>query len=457
MLRLTHFALLALVIGCGGAAPTPPAPPAIAATQPAAETAPVLSREPTPNELRAIAELAHGAEQIRGLRFLSPVPVLVKNRDAITAYVESQIEEDAITRGRVLYVALGLLPADLDVRAQLLQLLGEQILGYYDAKLKHLVVRDDIMHALGTHVGQSQELEEARLVLVHELVHSLQDQHLKLSVNIERDRTSDAENAFRSLIEGDATLAMFGYILDANHVPLRQVTSDPEQVREIAGSDGQDALRGGAQLASAPAILRVPLLSAYRDGLRFCAYAHGRGGWTAVDLAHDSPPVSTEHVLHPETWSAGELPDDVEIGELPGFAEAHLEPIETTSLGELEMSLYFELGQPQATAQRAAAGWGGDQIRVYRDASVDTPTDTPLVWFTTWDDRKEAVEAEAAAQAAVHDLAADRKPLQKVHRVGRAVLILRHVPQPLHAGIVRRFTTWANRLPSVPPTARPGT
>jgi hypothetical protein len=427
---------------------TPPAAP------PAAENvAGVFSREPTENELRAIAELARGAEQIRGLRFLSAVPVLVKNRDAITEYVESQIEEDAITRGRLLYVALGLLPADMDVRAQLLQLLGEQILGYYDAEQKHLVVRDDIMHALGTHVGRSEELEEASLVLVHELVHALQDQHLKLSVNIEQERSSDGENAFRSLIEGDATLAMFGYILEASHVPLQQVTSDPERVREIAGSQGQDALSGGAHLASAPAILRIPLLSAYRDGLRFCAYAHGRGGWTAVDLAHDSPPVSTEHILHPETWSAGELPDTVDIGDLPALTAAGLELIETNTLGELEMSVYFELGQPQATAERAAAGWGGDQVRVFRG----TNGDTPLVWYTTWDDRREAMEAEAAAVLAVHGLDVTQRSLQRVHRAGRAVLILRQVPQPLHAALVRQFTAWANRLPSAPPTARPGT
>lgn len=449
--------VMALLLGCGGSSPTTSTTTPPTETPTSGEPAAVYSREPTENELRAIAELAKGAERIRGLRFSTPVPVLVKNRDAITQYVESQIEEDAITRGRVLYVALGLLPADMDVRAQLLQLLGEQILGYYDAEQKYLVVRDDIMHALGTHIGQSQQLEEARLVLVHELVHALQDQHLKLSVNIDRERTSDAENAFRSLIEGDATLAMFGYILDANHVPLRQVTSDPEHVREIAGSEGQDALSGGAQLANAPPILRIPLLSAYRDGLRFCAYAHGRGGWTAVDLAHDSPPLSTEHVLHPEKWSAGQLPDAVDIGELPAFAEAGLELVETTTIGELETSIYFELGQPQTTAQRAAAGWGGDQIRVYRNTAGDSPGDTPLVWFTSWDDRREAVEAEAAAQLAVHDLDSVQRSLQRVHRVGRGVLILRHVPQPLHAALMRQFTSWANHLPGTPPTARPGT
>lgn len=446
------FTSLLLLNACGG---SPPPTPTVATRAPAQSepiTTASVSRAPTDNEAQAIAQLAQAAEQIRGLRFLSQVPVLVQNRDAITSYVESQIEEDAINRGRALYVALGLLPPDLDVRGQLLQLLGEQILGYYDAEQKQLVVRDDVMRALGVQVGDSMQLEEARLVLVHELVHALQDQHLKLSANIEHERTSDAENAFRSLIEGDATLAMIGYMLESSGVPLRQLTSDPSRIRGIANSEAQDAMGGGQQLASAPAILRVPLLSAYRDGLSFCAYAHGRGGWTAVDLAHDNPPASTEHVLHPETWTAGQLPDAVEIGELAAFSQAGFAPVETTSLGELETSIYFELGQPQAIAQRAAAGWGGDQVRVYRGPN----NETPVVWFTSWDDRKEATEAEAAAQLAVRRLDPAQRPLQRVQRVGRAVLILRQVPEALQSGVIAQFTAWANRLPKSPPVARPG-
>lgn len=440
-------------LACGGAPPGESTTPG--ASRPPNAEAPqsTPSRSPDENERRAIVELAHAAEQIRGLQFASPVPVLVQNRDAITQYVESQIEEDAITRGRTLYVALGLLPPDLDVRAQLLGLLGEQILGYYDAERKHLVVRDDVMHAMGTHVGDSLRLEEARLVLVHELVHALQDQHLKLSANIDKERTSDAENAFRSLIEGDASLAMIGYMFEQSGVPLRQLTSDPSRIRGIENSETRDAVgAGGEQLAGAPAILRVPLLSAYRDGLTFCAFAHSRGGWTAVDLAHDNPPGSTEHILHPEIWTSGQQADVVEIGDLPALTAAGFAPVETTTLGELETGVYFGLGQTQAEAERSAAGWGGDQVRVYQGSGAQTP----VVWFTTWDDRREAAEAEAAAQLASRQGPASERSQGRVQRVGRAVLILRHVPEPLHASIVAAFTSWSRRLPSAPPVARAG-
>ena len=50
------------------------------------------------------------------------------------------------------------------------------------------------------------EAEEVARV-VHELVHALQDQHLGLSQAMEQERTTDAENAFGALVEGDATLA----------------------------------------------------------------------------------------------------------------------------------------------------------------------------------------------------------------------------------------------------------
>jgi hypothetical protein len=155
--------------------------------------------------------------------------------------------------------------------------------------------------------------------------------------------------------------------------------------------------------------------------------------------------MSTEHVLHPSVWTAGQLPDPIDIGELPAFTAAGLETVETTTLGELEMSIYFELGQSQPQAQKAAAGWGGDQVRVYQAPGGQTP----VVWFTTWDDRKEATEAQAAAEAALRHLPPGSN--SRVERVGRGVLILLHVPTALQPAAVAQFTSFANRLPKSPP------
>jgi hypothetical protein len=70
------------------------------------------------------------------------------------------------------------------------------IQGYYSTKDKALYLYDDVR-------GNYQ-----RGVLIHELVHALQDQHFKLDKLHQADFGSDAERARAALIEGDATYTM---------------------------------------------------------------------------------------------------------------------------------------------------------------------------------------------------------------------------------------------------------
>ena len=67
------------------------------------------------------------------------------------------------------YRLLGLLPDTLDLRAFLLDLLTEQVAGYYDPKTKVLYVVDDA----------SAEMRD--ITITHELMHALQDQHTDLT------------------------------------------------------------------------------------------------------------------------------------------------------------------------------------------------------------------------------------------------------------------------------------
>jgi hypothetical protein len=194
----------------------------------------------------------------------------------------------------------------------------------------------------------------------------------------------------------------------------------------------------GQEIEHAPAIVRLPLISRYLDGMIFCATLHGARGWRGVDAAHERPPASTEQVLHPERYLAGEQPVSVELPPLPALTEAGWTPHEEDSLGELETSIYFGLGRPGSERdERAAEGWGGDRLRVYRDAAGATA----VVWFTAWDDEAEAREAEAAARAVA--ARSERPEWQRVERVGEALLILRDLPPALHAPVRTEFARFA--------------
>ncbi len=412
-------------------APAPPAPAELAGH----------TREVTPRELAVIQPLIDAAERVRGLRFAHTVPVLVQDPEAITAYVDSQIKQDELERSRVIYTALGLLSPRLDVRALLLRLMGEQIVGYYDVEAHHLVVRDDVMRAFGGGGGESSvDLAEARVVLVHELVHALQDQRLGLSANIARNRDSDADNAFRALIEGDATLAMIAFALEGEALPLSQLTRDPARVRNLS-----DLVRGspltGSELGSAPAIVRVPLLSSYVDGLTFAAYLHGDGGWGRVDRAHADPPASTDQVLHPERFVRRVAPEPVRLPRAPRALGRDYELLYQDTLGELEMGVYFGQGLPEPEAQRAVQAWRGDRLYAYR-AGADR---VAVVWVSLWEDAAGAERAAHAAERAAAAVPGAEQAQQLVARSGRALLVLRHVPQELQVSLRDRFARWADR------------
>jgi hypothetical protein len=391
-------------------------------------------RGPSPRETRVIDELMGSAERVRGLAFKQPVPVLVEDRDRITSYVETQIEDEELDRARVVYAALGLLAPDLDVRALLLRLMGEQVVGYYDAEEKHLVVRDDVMRAFGrgedANAEEGSDLSEARIVLVHELVHALQDQHLNLFQNIHAERDTDADNAFHALVEGDATLAMIGYALEREQIPLSRLTNNPAQIQSFSDVVRRSPL-AGTELEQAPAIIRVPLLSAYVDGLAFCASLHGQGGFEAVNRAHSHPPVSSEQVLHPTRFAESDLPQQLVLPDLPELAAAGYEVVREDTLGELEIGVYFGQGAKEADAKRAAEGWDGDRLRVYRS----TKEPPAVVWLSVWDSERDAQEAEVAAAHVGRQFQTPSPDRWQVVRKAKKLLIVRDLGPQLRARI----------------------
>jgi hypothetical protein len=62
---------------------------------------------------------------------------------------------------------------------------------------------------------------ELRPILVHELVHALQDQHANLDSLIAKERGNDRQTAAQSAIEGHATMVMVAYMAEeASKAPV---------------------------------------------------------------------------------------------------------------------------------------------------------------------------------------------------------------------------------------------
>jgi hypothetical protein len=369
---LTSLVLVLAACGASTATPTPPGPSA----SPSASPAPV--------DIEALAqEITAQVEAIRGLEADGPLTVEVIDEAGLVEHITDQFQEDNPTElveaSDGLLTRLGLLPADASLEELYLELLSSQILGLYDQQSETLFVvsRDGGVSAL------------ERFTMSHEIDHALQDQAFDLeSVIPDATDEGDAALAAFSLIEGDASLLMTQWAIEhmtpAELLEVVEASSDPEQQ---------------ALLARMPRILADTLQFPYIAGLEFVAGPQDAGGWSAIDAMFEAVPASTEQILHPEKYEAGEAPIDVTLADDlatsmgPGWELG----IEDT-FGEYQMGIWLEVGGTTAAeAAAAAAGWGGDRM-AYLTGPIRAPeASDALVWATEWD---RAVDAQAFQQAA---------------------------------------------------------
>jgi hypothetical protein len=222
------------------------------------------------------SEIERVVEEIRGLKFKQPVIYDVLGRKDIKAaltkrlsavFSEEEFEEQANALAR-----LGLMPEKFPLRQKLISLLGEQVAAFFDQHEHKLYMYDDA--TLDNTMNQ--------MILAHELMHAMQDQHFSLKkLPLEEKRNDDRAIAAASLVEGEATLVMMDYMM-----------RNPS-ARMILDNIGAMFVQNMDELFKAPRILRESLIFPYQDGLGFCAYGYERQGWDALSGAYASPPSST--------------------------------------------------------------------------------------------------------------------------------------------------------------------
>jgi uncharacterized iron-regulated protein len=179
--------------------------------------------------------------------------------------------------------------------------------GYYSPRDKTLFVYDDV-------AGNYE-----RGVLVHEMVHALQDQHFGLAKLHQRTFGSDAELALAALVEGDATFTMIELLKKDQPRVTAMLDVPLEKARDL-----QNAFL-------------------YGQGARYVKALKERGGWEAVNARYKFPPEATADILHPDGVAA------IDLG--PG-----------TTRGEFGIiALLSESPETKAQAVQAAAGWRGDR------------------------------------------------------------------------------------------------
>lgn len=295
------------------------------------------------------------------------------------------------------YKAWGLIPAKLDSKLLVTELLTEQVAGFYDPDSKRMVLIQEEGPAkdpgwLGRLLGAQPafDKDEQKTVLAHELTHALQDQLYDLNAleaGIEKD--DDMMLSFSALVEGDATLLMFSEINEGADV--REF--DPEEIRTtFTLMSWMTPLAGGKALRTAPPIFRDSLIFPYMQGMIFNLYLAGQDGWQAVHHAYSAPPTSTEQILHPNKYKTGDdydPPQRVLLPDLSNTVGPTWKRLGGNCLGELQTSILLKSVK---NGTQAAEGWDGDFYEIYRREDGQLA----MIFLSIWDSPEDAAEFATA-------------------------------------------------------------
>lgn len=334
--------------------------------------------------------IAKRVAKTRGLRFKKPVPFEVVDRVELRRRLEEQAHDDKTaaetTSEGIALKRWGLLGLDVEYEQLMLDVLSDQIAGYYDAKAKKLTILD----------SAQADPDWLVMVVAHELDHGLQDQAFDLD-RFEKvpDDDDDALAARHALVEGDGVALMLEVAMPDQAV-RGGLWADP-QVADlvVASMTGLDE----AAPPGEPLALQEAMIFPYREGLKFVATLRQTRPWSAIDRAFKRPPRSTEQILHVDKYLADERPIPVTVTEPP---PAGYTLVRSTVWGELGVRSFLkQQGVDDYIAGKAAAGWGGDRVITLGKAGDPNPRRAIGVARFEWDTEIDAREAQAAFEHAL--------------------------------------------------------
>jgi hypothetical protein len=288
-----------------------------------------------------VTEVARFVEATRGHPFLEPVKIDLVDDTMFNQLLLSDFDAGIgdIRKTEVALKALGLLPPGADLVSEVRRSLSVGVIGFYDPKTTKLVIRGTQLNAY------------TRTTLAHELTHALDDQWFKLDRPELDTGGSEAQFGFQALSEGSATWVDKAWT--ASRPPAEQGEAETEARAYASQVDTSGLSSTVIQIIESP----------YNIGFDFVTAITTRGGIPALDDAFRTPPVSSEQVMHPAKYTAGDKPIPVGVPPADGVA------VDDDTLGELDLTEVLSTSLAPATARTAGEGWGGDHYVVW-----STPT-----------------------------------------------------------------------------------
>lgn len=357
---------------------------------------PPSEKKITPKEAQAlfgsIDETLTWLSKDTGFPIKNKVKGELADRDQVAKYVDQQLSEDEdakrLERSEIVLKKFGLLPRDFNLHSFLVELLKEQVAGYYDVKTKKMYLLDWL------------SADSQSPVLAHELTHALQDQNFNLKSweSPKAAKTSDdqytydedeASTARSAVAEGQGMVTLVDYMLrDSGHT-----LADAPQVAAMMRTQ-MSSNKDFPLLQKAPLMIRESLVFPYGDGLAFEAALLQKGKETAFSGAFRRPPQDTHEVLDVAAYLTPQPVQWVVIPDLKKELGSGYEKYDVGSIGQLDTQIIVEQYADVDASKRLAKAWRGGAY--YAAGSTDTKLSgtakVGLLYLSRWDSDDSAAE-----------------------------------------------------------------
>ena len=361
-------------------APIDPTPSS--SENPILPTVPVPLDEPNVDNIaaRKLARAGIRTNRIRGLTLVAPLQTVLERQivtsDEFRELLAGEFEarRDKIEGDQLLYETLGLMSPETSLYDILLTFSTEGAFGWFDLDEEKQYV-----------VLESEELTLAHeRTYVNEYMNHLQAVNFDIRTKFEAtEANDDARLALRAVLEGDSGIGE--YIYTTEHFT-------PEE-QEASILQPNETFREALNMA--PYIAIRTFVFPFAEGLDFAVQLfQSAGGWGLINQALETPPASTEQVLHLDKYAAGEMPISVEMPDLAWVLGDNWQHVRTGVLGELFFTAWLETDFSPQAASIAATGWGGDAYSLFEGPDGQGV----LVLAAVWDTEQDADEFFATIQ-----------------------------------------------------------
>ncbi|PYY11457.1 MAG: hypothetical protein DMG61_19120 [Acidobacteria bacterium] len=307
------------------------------------------------------------------------------SREQVAKYVDDRLNDDEdakrLERSEIVLKKFGLLPRDFDLHAFLIQLLQEQVAGYYDVKTKSMYLLDWL------------SADSQKPVLAHELTHALQDQNFDLKTwetpkaakrsdkeefTFDEDEAATARSA---VAEGQGMVTLVDYMLRGTGHTL----ADAPQVATMMRSS-MTGNSGFPLLERAPLMIRESLVFPYGDGLAFEAALLEKGKDTAFSGAFRRPPQNTHEILDVATYLKATPARWLVLPDLRNELGSGYEKYDEGSIGQLDTRILVEQYADKETAAKMADAWKGGVYYAAgnKDPKLKGSARIGLVYLSRW-------------------------------------------------------------------------